>query len=75
MSLFQPVYDRRAPKLTLHVGGISEEAKEKFLEMKFGVFGSIGEVNFLRSKNIGKCNLSIQIFINRDTNPIIAPDA
>ena len=54
MSLSQPTYDRRAPKLTLHVGGVSEEADSKFIEMKFGVFGSIGEVKFLRDKNIGK---------------------
>lgn len=49
----KPRYDRNAPKVTLHVGGISEEAEEKMISLKFGVFGSIGEVKFLRNKNIG----------------------
>ena len=38
----------------LHVGGIVENASEKLIELKFGVFGSIGEVKFLPDKNIGK---------------------
>jgi len=50
----KPRYDRMASKITLHVGGISEEAEEKMIALKFGVFGSIGEVKFLRNKNIGK---------------------
>ena len=49
----KPVYNRQGPKLTLHVGGISEEAEEKLIALKFGVFGSIGDVKFLRDKNIG----------------------
>jgi len=48
----KPRYDRHAPKLTLHVGGISEEADENLIRMKFGIFGSIGDVKFLRNKNI-----------------------
>ena len=50
----KPRYDRHAPKLTLHVGGISEEADENLIRMKFGIFGSIGDVKFLRIKNIGE---------------------
>lgn len=50
----KPRYDRHAPKLTLHVGGISEEADENLIRMKFGIFGSIGDVKFLRNKNIGQ---------------------
>ena len=38
----------------LHVGGIVENASEKLIELKFGVFGSIGDVKFLPDKNIGK---------------------
>ena len=41
-------------KACLHVGGIVENASEKLIELKFGVFGSIGEVKFLPDKNIGK---------------------
>ena len=36
------------------MGGIVENASEKLIELKFGVFGSIGEVKFLPDKNIGK---------------------
>ena len=41
-------------KACLHVGGIVENASEKLIELKFGVFGSIGEVKFLPDKNIGE---------------------
>ena len=36
------------------MGGIVENASEKLIELKFGVFGSIGDVKFLPDKNIGK---------------------
>ena len=36
------------------MGGIVESASEKLIELKFGVFGSIGEVKFLPDKNIGE---------------------
>ena len=41
-------------KACLHVDGIVENASEKLIKLKFGVFGSIGEVKFLPDKNIGK---------------------
>ena len=41
-------------KACLRVSGIVENASEKLIELKFGVFGSIGDVKFLRSENIGK---------------------
>ena len=49
----KPRYNRAGPKVCLHVGGIVEYGTEKMIEMKFGVFGSIGDVNFLPDKNIG----------------------
>ena len=55
----KPRYDRNAPKACLHVGGIVENASEKLIELKFGVFGSIGEVKFLPDKNIGKVKVSL----------------
>jgi hypothetical protein len=48
--------------VTLHVGGVSEEADERMLTLKFGVFGSIGSVKFLRDKNIGEFNFAINKF-------------
>ena len=41
-------------KAWLLVDGIVENASKKLLEMKFGVFGSIGKVEFLTYKNTGK---------------------
>ena len=41
-------------KACLLVNGIVENASKKLFELKFGVFGSIGKVEFLPYKNIGK---------------------
>merc|ERR1712131_563576 len=40
--------------------GIVENASEKLIELKFGVFGSIGEVKFLPDKNIAFVELQSQ---------------
>jgi len=53
----KPRYNRTGEKCCLHVGGIVENASEKMIEMKFGIFGSIGEVKFLPDKNIGYSDL------------------
>jgi len=36
------------------VSGIVENASEKLIELKFGVFGAVGDVKFLRSEKLGK---------------------
>ena len=41
-------------KACLRVSGVVENASEKLIELKFGVFGSIGDVKILRSQNIGQ---------------------
>ena len=41
-------------KACLHVNGLVQNASKKLIELKFGVFGSVGEVKFFPDKNIGK---------------------
>ena len=71
-SLGRPNIPLISNKACLHVGGIVENASEKLIELKFGVFGSIGEVKFLPDKNIGKSYWGhLQVTIGRNISAFV----